>query len=383
MHPRSSTEVSGVARLQPLYPAARTGRIVAALAFVVAGLSVPVDGRSAQTGTASASIRADVLYHNYCSVCHGDRGDGRSRARASLVPPPRDFTSPEAIEQLTRERMIASVTHGRPGTAMVGWQTQLSAEEIAAIVDYIHATFMAPRTSPALARGREIYARTCAVCHGDHGQGALWAGANMQRPPRDFTSPQAAADLTRQRMIASVTQGRPGTAMSGFGAQLSSTDIEAVVDFIRTAFMMPAIEGFSGTHAHAGRDIPGAGATHYAADGQAPLPKGLKGNAAQGKRFYLANCATCHGADGDGQGPRAYFIRPKPRNFLDPAARAALDRPALFAAIAFGKVGTEMPAWSKVLTDQQIANVAEFVFVEFIRPAQPSASAGKPSSPEN
>jgi mono/diheme cytochrome c family protein len=380
MHPRLPKRAFRFVVLQPSYLVGRAMWVAGALACVIAGAAVSVGAYAAQAGAGTASIRADVLYHNYCSVCHGDRGDGRSRARGSLVPPPRDFTAPEAIEQLTRERMIASVTHGRPGTAMVGWSTQLNAAEIAALADYIRATFMAPRTSPALARGRDIYARNCAVCHGDHGQGAVWAGANMQRPPRNFTSPQAAAELDRSRMIAAVTQGRPGTAMSAFGAQLSGADIEAVVDFIRTAFMMPAIEGLSGTHAHLGRDAAAPGRVADTVDMRAPLPKGLKGNAARGKRFYLANCATCHGARGDGQGPRAYFIRPKPRNFLDPAAQAALNRPALFAAIALGKVGTEMPAWSKVLSDQQIANVAEFVFVEFIRPGPPSASAAKRSS---
>ena len=377
MHLRLHTQASYVVLLQPSYLAARAWPVAVALAWLVAGLALSIDGQAAEHEGRKAAIRADVLYHNYCSVCHGDRGDGRSRARGSLVPPPRDFTTPEAIEQLTRERMIASVSDGRPGTAMVGWRTQLNAEEIAAVVDYIKDTFMAPRTSPALARGRDIYARYCAVCHGDRGQGAVWAGSNMQRPPRNFTSPQAAGDLPRGRMIASVTRGRPGTAMSAFGSQLNQGDIQAVVDYIRTEFMMPAIEGFSGTRAHAGRDGPEGGAVSYEANMQAPLPKGLKANVSRGRRFYLANCATCHGDKGDGQGPRAYFIRPRPRNFLEPGAQGRLNRPALFAAISLGKVGTEMPAWSKVLSDQQIADVAEFVFAEFIRPGRQPASAAK------
>jgi hypothetical protein len=49
--------------------------------------------------------------------------------------------------------------------------------------------------------------------------------------------PEVAAELTRKRMITSVTNGRPGTAMMGFGNQLSQGDIEATVDFIREAFM--------------------------------------------------------------------------------------------------------------------------------------------------
>ena len=41
----------------------------------------------------AGSSRGALLYHNYCSVCHGDKGDGRSRATGSLSTPPRDFTT--------------------------------------------------------------------------------------------------------------------------------------------------------------------------------------------------------------------------------------------------------------------------------------------------
>jgi mono/diheme cytochrome c family protein len=81
----------------------------------------------------------------------------------------------------------------------------------------------------------------------------------------------------------------------------------------------------------------------------------------------MGNCFTCHGVNGDGQGPRAYFIRPKPANFFDTRYQQGFNRVALFNAINDGKLGTEMPAWGKVLTVQQIADLAEFVFRAFIQ----------------
>ncbi|MDH3858495.1 MAG: cytochrome c, partial [Gammaproteobacteria bacterium] len=92
------------------------------------------------------------------------------------------------------------------------------------------------------------------------------------------------------------------------------------------------------------------------------------GDAERGKALYLYNCATCHGEQGDGRGPRAYFINPKPRNFLHAASRASLNRPTLQRVIGKGKLRTEMPAWEKVFDAQQIADVGEFVFVTFIQP---------------
>ncbi|MGA9666722.1 MAG: c-type cytochrome [Gallionella sp.] len=184
------------------------------------------------------------IFHNYCSVCHGDKGNGQTRARNGLVPPPRDYTTPEAAVELTRERMIHSVTYGRPGTAMIAWGHELSGKEIENVVDYIRATFMklgdkAERKMPdnklLASRGGALYLENCAMCHGE--TGARDTTGRMQPPPRDFASPAVIAELTRKRMIASVTNGRPGTAMRGYGSQFSKADIEAMVDFIHEAFM--------------------------------------------------------------------------------------------------------------------------------------------------
>lgn len=309
-------------------------------------------------------VKPDVIYHNYCSVCHGDRGDGRSRAQGSLNPRPRDFTT---AAELTRESMITIVTHGKSGTAMTAWKTQLTTEEIASVVDYIRKTFMVVALDPRLQRGRTLYIHNCTVCHGERGQGsALPVGGPT--PPRNLASPQARAELTRERMLESVVRGRPGTAMAAFSGRLPPADIEAVVDYVRAALMVPETT-ISGTMAHGGRKGDAAPAVARA-DMSLPMPAGLKGDAAKGGRFYQANCATCHGAGGDGKGPRAYFINPKPRNFRDAAAQATFNRPAIYAATSMGRLGSEMPAWNKVLSEQEIADVAEYVFQQFILPGQ-------------
>ena len=103
-----------------------------------------------------------------------------------------------------------------------------------------------------------------------------------------------------------------------------------------------------------------------AADMSLPMPLGLKGDVAKGRDFYMNNCSTCHGVTGAGDGPRAYFINPLPRDFLLETSRQYLNRPTLFDAISKGRVRSEMPAWNTVLNNQEIANVAEYVFQTFI-----------------
>lgn len=340
----------------------RQKRLATTFFILLAGLG-NLAATAGERPSKGGALNPRAIYHNYCSVCHGDRGDGNSRAKNSLVPPPRDFTR---AGELTRDTMLTIVTHGKPGTAMTAWKTQLDAKEIVAVVDYIRATFMQIYQDPKLQRGKTVFAQNCMVCHGDRGQGAPSSTGLI--PPRDFTTPQARTELTRDRMLSSVTNGRPNTAMAAFSERLPASDIEAAVDYIRAALMLPDASGISGTNARAGSGPQGGEGM-----GQ-PFQGGLTGNFTKGEKIYMANCFTCHGVKGDGQGPRAYFINPKPRNFTDKGFKFAFNRPAIYTAVHDGRLGAEMPAWSKVLNDQEIADVSEYVFRRF---AQPVESASK------
>jgi len=351
---------------------------------------------------------ASKIYSENCAVCHGDRGDGQSRARFGLNPQPRDFTTPGAAAELNRKRMITAVVQGREGTAMVGWHGRLSMPEIEGVVNYIRTTFMrlAPSeeelavTGPRLQHGKTLYEEHCRVCHGDRGNGATWTNSVLNPPPRNFTSPQARRILTRKRMLAAVTYGRKQTAMIAFSNRLSEDDIADVVDYVRATFMKGDVVadagmvdlsdsgalgggghgGTNGTAAPHGR-APSSIGSHgmaprlaqqqsavHAVDMNAPFPGGLKSDFKRGREIYMANCTACHGVRGDGLGARAYFIQPKPRNFLHIESRSMFNRPALFRAIMMGKAGTVMPAWGTVLSPQQVADVAEFVYQDFIHP---------------
>jgi len=57
-------------------------------------------------------------------------------------PPPKNFTAEATKKDLPRERMIRSVTRGRPGTAMMPWESILSKQEIHSVVNYIRQILM-------------------------------------------------------------------------------------------------------------------------------------------------------------------------------------------------------------------------------------------------
>lgn len=251
-------------------------------------------------------VSAGDLYHEYCSVCHGDRGDGRSRARAGLRPPPRDFTEVGLKDRMSREQMIQVVNHGKPGTAMAAWRTRLDPDEVAAIVDYIREEFM--------------HSASAGPDDRDHGKAPA---ANDDG--HDHSTAQAADDDGHDH---------------GAGA-----DVQGAMDM---------------EHDHETGHLAAPTAVM-----SAPFPSGLMGDARRGQELYVANCVPCHGRDGSGHGPRAKFIFPKPRDFTQ---GPPISRPDLFHGIRIGVRGREMPAWGFVFSDQQIANVAEYVFQEFEQP---------------
>lgn len=310
------------------------------------------------------TIDASALYHDFCSVCHGDKGDGKSHAKQGLHPPPRNFTSPQSAVELSRERIIHAIREGIPGTAMSAWKTRLSDQQITALAQLIHSRFLLPATVITATEGSQIYADYCSVCHGDSGKGAVWATSGLSPRPIDFTQKKSQELLTRERMIRSVSYGRPETAMTGWKERLSDRKIEVVVDYVIATFMPNS--KIARTSHDDNTAVASATPENTRANMSLPLPISLQGDIDRGAALYLSNCATCHGETGDGRGPRAYFINPKPRNFLHTSSQASFNRPTLYQAIRKGKLRTEMPAWDRVFNQQQLADVSEYVFKKFI-----------------
>ncbi|MCB9915646.1 MAG: cytochrome c [Planctomycetes bacterium] len=97
------------------------------------------------------------------------------------------------------------------------------------------------------------------------------------------------------------------------------------------------------------------------------------GRLASGRKTYEAECAGCHGIDGantvpgDGGGPAARFMHPRPRNFRKGkfkfTSTATGERPMrkdLYRTVTNGLAGSSMPSF-KLLTDERRKDVVEYV----------------------
>ena len=85
--------------------------------------------------------------------------------------------------------------------------------------------------------GRDIFFKHCKACHGDKGDGKTFAANVLNPPPKNFTSENSKQELTEDRMILSVTEGRKGTAMMPWKSRLTQHEIHAVVLYIRESLM--------------------------------------------------------------------------------------------------------------------------------------------------
>ena len=146
-------------------------------------------------------------------------------------------------------------------------------------------------------QGRAIYNYRCYFCHGYSGNARTLTATYVQPPPRDFT--QTGSDtLSRAQMIDTVTHGKPNTAMTGFSRLLSSSEIAAVVDFVRKEFMQNRLENSryhtleNGWPNHLRYQI-----AFPFARGDIPLDRPdeqLNVEQLKGRQLFLTSCITCH-----------------------------------------------------------------------------------------
>jgi high-affinity iron transporter len=69
--------------------------------------------------------------------------------------------------------------------------------------------------------------------------------------------------------------------------------------------------------------------------------------------LYAANCAVCHGVDGDGAGPQAAGLKPEPANFRDLERQSARSVYGLFSTISLGVEGTSMTPFASMSADDR------------------------------
>ena len=119
-----------------------------------------------------------------------------------------------------------------------------------------------------------------------------------------------------------------------------------------------------------------ASAEHHAPDAKNPL-EATEQNIVAGAHFYANNCAGCHG---DPSNPASQFGR----SFNPPVPQFFKDSPDMpenqnFYIIQHGIRWTGMPAWSRILNENQIWQTVTFLSnIEKLPPAAKQALVATP-----
>lgn len=81
---------------------------------------------------------------------------------------------------------------------------------------------------------------------------------------------------------------------------------------------------------------------------------------ARGQSLFAANCVVCHGAAGQGDGPQATTLNPRPPDFTQPHTAYHSDG-YLFNAIKDGLPGSAMPAWNDTFSDPEKWDLVNYI----------------------
>lgn len=181
-------------------------------------------------------------------------------------------------------------------------------------------------SSSDAAKGRRLFMRDCAHCHGRRGEGNSPVRRTLHPAPLDLTG----FDFTASFVLNVLHEGVPGSDMPAWHVS-PEEDLRAVSAYtarLGRTDQLPETERF------------------------AP-PAGLQ---EAGRRIYAVHCARCHGENGAGDGKDASRYLPSPPSFQEMRPSYAVAR----RIIEGGVPGTAMASWP-LLTQAEIQALTYYI----------------------
>jgi mono/diheme cytochrome c family protein len=181
------------------------------------------------------------------------------------------------------------------------------------------------RLTAEQSRGRAVYGTACASCHGTDGRGDTVAVAG---------SADSLPDLSAQRYASLDSAELAARFETAHGDKLRTVvpqgDVRAVLQYLPVLSYPP--------------DAPGS--------------------AIVGRRLYQRYCSSCHGVNGDGNGPAAQLLDTKPANFTVDSLVTARNFDALARVTRDGPGHphvSSMPAWGLFFNKRMLDDVAAYL----------------------
>jgi cytochrome c oxidase cbb3-type subunit I/II len=259
-----------------------------------------------------------------------------------------------AGKPIPTEDMVALVAYiQKLGTNLGRWRKDFYYVESGSSIPFIPATMENGGED-----GKQVYARRCAGCHGDAGDGKGPAAVFLNPKPRvfkdgvfEFRSTPSGSIPTDGDLYRTISMGVRGTAMPSWH-ELSETDRWLVIQYIKT---------FS---ARFKDETPGESTTIPAEPANTPE------SVSRGKQVYeRMKCAACHGDDGKGSGPSAAAQRDNWGDFVasrdftrgGDAMKSGPTPQDLYRVLSTGMDGTPMPSYGDSLKPEERWDLVHYV----------------------
>jgi mono/diheme cytochrome c family protein len=194
-----------------------------------------------------------------------------------------------------------------------------------------------PAVVPSATRGLPLYDQRCASCHGKRGEGTARGTAIGKGDALRDRSP---VDVFRMMAQTKEQQGlHRGSAHSGGASEAS---------------------GAHGSHGQFAQDWSEQERWDVVAYlwRLGTTPEKID----QGQRLFVRNCAACHGERGAGDGPGGRYQPKQPANFTNPRTMLAGTSRLYTAKIRRGGMGTGMPYWGSIFTEEELAALVSYLW---------------------
>lgn len=208
--------------------------LIVAAVLLVCSLAQATDTMSGkqpgETGDESLLANGARLYAKYCSLCHGNNGEGYAADHANAL------ANQDFLVTYDDPFLWTSIARGRPGTAMAAHASRYGGPLADNDIDSIVALIRSWQTEQSVefpdttvlgdpVSGRQAYDRNCKTCHGDSGEGGTAVSLN---------NPEFLAMASDEQIRFTIRNGRRNTPMTAFLSRLPPDTIDDLVALIRS-----------------------------------------------------------------------------------------------------------------------------------------------------
>lgn len=320
----------------------------------------------------------EEAFNIHCAQCHGESRIGNGAVAEWIYPIPKNLRNPDFLRNLTKEIATNSITHGVPGTPMPPWgevahnkpqeigernanKPVLTKGEIAQLVDWLFSSL----SGGEVIRGAEQvpkwqYQPEDVLKELENEGGILKPFPNEGEKVKPFPSegeinkpfpgerekikpfPNEDKKDSLKENVSKIDS--PIIDLLALNEQLPPKSSEKPLIPVETVFdRIPSVEGAADT---------------YYIKKEYYTPENIEA----GKKFFLINCAVCHGNEGDGSGTRSGAMQEaKPRMLTNLDWIKSRDDLRLLRSIKYGVYGTAMTPWGDLTSSLQRIQLVLFI----------------------